>query len=636
MSARPDLAAIIAKNEAYWSTFKPEPAFKPAHILEAIKHRAFEEINAATMRHFDDREADQKKWFEGETPAVCDWNPETPLIEGDSRTLADHLRLARARVSDMQIDADATADLEAAAQEEAYHETRRIEAELERLQHQRESTYTRHCRNRTGETRTDEQHAKKTEEQSQLIEDSLEIALRLTAADRPALGTGPQTYIVTMLTEVAKPCINVRKRAIIPCVAAEKRAPLSRAAEFLLRTPSHKWDQFCTFTHGKRVQIDPVSAGWELRQAFVELHRKLSRLNSQPFMKLYGAEMLLRASEIGGLKDDKGELKRDEQGRVTAHPHAHCLIHFARFLSRDDMADWTRCVWAFWDAHWSIDGALEKIREAIKYCIKPADQKALSNAELAALDIALFKLHRVQAMGELKEHIRIRRETCLTVRKEWRAGKADRELLPVVLPDWNARKRDRKETLDQKRKKKLRAHLQKVRKNSRRLSLQELNRERREEWLKANAKHIEKHAQGDLFGPPMPPPPPEPVELKELPLGPAKAIRPPAVFRNRIVARLAPSFYDGPVSQPALLVWSDRPPSREDIRGMLSQSFVRPAIEAVRKQFDEAVASRVARPPEVRVHTSPVTVRPEKPRPAFLPALLRPSTWEKSAAPAAN
>ena len=554
---------------------------------------------------------------EGANPAICDTPPDlaAQMIE-----LA-HLYNEQRERDFTELDALADIEAQLAAQRE-------FEAS-ESIHAIRESTYIRHVKNRAGKVVSQEAADKARESRAQLDEDTVDMALKLESVGRASFGSGPQAWIVAPISGHVKPLVNVRKRAIFPSAAAQKRAPMVNALELLLRRKEHRFDQFCTFTSGQRVPLKVETEGAEVREGLAALHRKISKLNGQRFMKEYGARIIFRASELGGLIDEKtGELKKDAEGNWTLHLHAHCLINFKRFLSRRDMAAWTKAVWRFWKDRWSIDGAIEKVREACKYCVKPAEQRMLSPMELKALDTALFKLHRVQALGQLREHIRYRRENCLTVKREERVirqnGKAVVVSLPVVLPDWNARKRNRLTTAEQQERAKR-------------------NKARREAE-KTRLAAVERGSLCEPFGPENP----RQAEMlrwdtetaieavltaQEPPrkrLAPPERImprRPRAVFKNRIAARLSPAPYFGRVAEPALFVWSDE---RPDVSLLRREPLVAEIVAAASPLIAAAKAA-IAREPRVSVsvHTSPVTVHADPPRTAVFPALMRPETWQK-------
>lgn len=622
--SRPDLAWQIAANLEYWKNAPAQEHYEPRDCFERANHR----MAMALGSRIRDSDTTPNAGFDPaeRLPAACDIAPELA---------AQYAAIGKAY--NREREAMRGDYFEKQREDEELAKNRATLAELEQINGLRESTYVRHCRNRAGEVISEDAFTRSRDGRAQLEEDTIELALRLEAAGRPALGSGPQAWIVDPISGDARPLVNVRKRAILPTAAAEKRAPVIAALELLLRRRDHKFDLFCTFTGGRRVPLKTATYGLEVRTALQDLHRKLSKLNAQPFMRRAKASIIFRSSELGGLFDDTGRENRDAEGNWTLHTHAHCLIHFERFLPKKQMKAWTHAVWDFWGAHWSIDGALEKVREACKYVVKPGEQKHLNPAELAALDAALFRLHRVQPLGELREQIRARRESCLTVKRERRAQRGDggeraSELVPVVLPDWNARKANRVRTPPERRANgaTVRAITPPNAPNAGAITTpSEAN---------AGAFNAPDGAtvQGDLlrwspelraYAPPITPNAPETPRR-------SPPQRPPITFRNRVVARLSPAPYFDRVTTPGLLVWSDQRPDLEAIRAL---PFVSQIVEAVGAQVRDARASLTRADTRARacvsVHTNPVTVRADPggpPRTPMLPALCKPQAWQKT------
>jgi hypothetical protein len=239
-----------------------------------------------------------------------------------------------------------------------------------------------------------------------------------------------------------------RRCMILPGVAAAVRRPMLKAVEYFLeRNP------FCrmwVFSSGKRVAVE------ELRARVRELHRRLSELNSQPFMRDLGVEIVLRSTELGtpeihsATKDKArlrkergrfGEIERDDDGRALYHVHAHCLIHLSRGFVRP--ADWSALVakvGAFWGHYWSAgeydsngnaDSIVRNARELCKYVTKPGALLKLSGKELVALFEATRRLKFVQPMGALAEEMRIRDEArprIVLVKGETSEGRVWREV----------------------------------------------------------------------------------------------------------------------------------------------------------------------------------------------------------------
>ena len=330
---------------------------------------------------------------------------------------------------------------------------------------------------------------------------------------------------------------------------------------------------------------------------------------------------------------------RDDRGLWLYHPHMHALLHLSRKLDpaqparragfdnngnpskkpehqtgRDAVPSGLdrlkNQIGNFWgDGWWGIDGKIEKVRECCKYVGKPADLRRMSGLELLGLDDALSRLHLVQPLGELKEHIRARRESVLKAVRESRTvnhdGERVREKALIVRPDWNCRKEHRRPV--------------------RKAPAPVVTPWEEQPMTQLAANHFATIAAGAdeiaeiagrmtqaglTF---------EAPEVETPAAAPEARPAPSYNIANRIVARLSPAPYFDRVATPALYVWNyDGKP--ETLKKIQEHPAVAPMMKAVAAQMEEG-RRRAAM---LHVHTSPVTVRnPADP----LPGLLTPAAW---------
>lgn len=276
--------------------------------------------------------------------------------------------------------------------------------------------------------------ARKDAERAALADQSHEIARKLESQNVPAYRAEKWnlwTYGVHSGEWDAIP--QFRRIAFLPAVAAQIRAPILRALEFWLQCHPH--DRFWTFTSGPRCRMSKI------RRRVRELHRRISQLNAEPFMKEAGAQIVFRSTELGSVETrrvngepDGGEIKRTRRGKLLFHPHAHCLLHLSKGrLSPSAWRALLKNVWKFWRHHWDDGGVIRTAREAVKYVTKPGQVAALTPAECAGLYAQLRRLKLVHAMGQLAEEISARRDRRETLLREqtgdgyvWR-----------VVKDWN-------------------------------------------------------------------------------------------------------------------------------------------------------------------------------------------------------
>lgn len=314
------------------------------------------------------------------------------------------------------------------------------------------SLYMGLCRAETGLTIPAEEITKQRAALDLLKSQSHELAKRLEANGVTAYRETPFSlwhYFVHSRHLEMVPAF--RRICLLPYVAAMIRAPMLAAVEaWLERNP---FSRFWTFTSGQRVRTCDV------RQRVKDLHRKLSTLNAQPFMKAAGVEMVFRSTELGtpetspsgNANGDSGTIERDADGAPTFHVHAHTIVHLTK--GRIPPQRWeklVRDVWTFWRDHWDADGSIRNARECVKYVSKPGDMLKLSGPELADLSRALYRLKLVQPMGALAEEIAKRKEKG---HRLIRTRTPDGRVYKAV-PDWNksASRTEREKNMEAARK----------------------------------------------------------------------------------------------------------------------------------------------------------------------------------------
>lgn len=215
-----------------------------------------------------------------------------------------------------------------------------------------------------------------------------------------------------------------RRIMFLPVVAQQIRAPMLAALEFWLSR--NAFARFWTFTTGTKTRLCDV------RVRCQELHRRLSKLNAQPFMRAAGASLVFRSTELGTpellntarAKDaGAGNIDRDDAGTVLFHVHAHTVVHLNAQLEKPAFRALLASVKKFWVHNWDDGGSIRSAREACKYVTKPGAMLKLSGAELVELQTQLSRLKMVQPLGRLKDEITARTAAKLRlVRQETKDG----------------------------------------------------------------------------------------------------------------------------------------------------------------------------------------------------------------------
>ena len=181
----------------------------------------------------------------------------------------------------------------------------------------------------------------------------------------------------------------------------------------------NKWDRYWVITAGERCNVD------DLRDRIQWLHRRISKLNSQPFMKDAGVSIAFRASEI---------TVKIEDSEATYHPHANCLIHLEKKLPKNEWKKLLSQARDFIGHHFSDSGAVMNHREICKYITKPADLKKLTPNELAELFHAVTRLRMVAPMGGFKAQLSSFKDNKLKLIRKV----TDDGTQWAVVNDWNA------------------------------------------------------------------------------------------------------------------------------------------------------------------------------------------------------
>ena len=225
---------------------------------------------------------------------------------------------------------------------------------------------------------------------NQLRKDSYEIADLLEEAGVSMYDEKKDLWKVGIFSGTVERLPNFRANKFIPEVAGMKRAKMLSALEYYLERNPHS--RMWVFTNGERCKVE------NLRTRFEQMHRDLSKLNAEKFMKNAGVRIVFRASEVGSVKvsDSSGPLY---------HPHAHCIVTMSRKLSRAKWSALLARVRSFWSWHFADARAIGNVREVVKYCAKPADLKLLVPGELKDVFYALAGLHLVQPMGEFRKFL---------------------------------------------------------------------------------------------------------------------------------------------------------------------------------------------------------------------------------------
>jgi len=277
--------------------------------------------------------------------------------------------------------------------------------------------YLEICRAQTGRVLPLDVQERRNAERLLLLGQSYRIAEALESQGIRAFGPSKLSLVGVLSGEVVE-LPDFRNIVFIPSVAQRKRHAMLKHLEYFMQ--KHPFSRMWVFTSGERVELSGV------RERIGQLHRRLSKLNAETFLKAAGIEIVFRSTELG-------EIGRNDSGEPTFHVHAHAIVYLRRKLPADRWTEVLGAVRRWWKHHFADSQRIQQAREACKYVVKPGDLEQLYASELAALHHQLFKLHMVQCLGELQEQRQKIEDTkCRLVRLQEGLGTSWH-----VVPDWN-------------------------------------------------------------------------------------------------------------------------------------------------------------------------------------------------------
>lgn len=312
---------------------------------------------------------DEKGVASAGTPTTPDRASSLAGNQNSQRTYVLH----RPGVKPRAVDADASVSEHGAAAVDDLSAAERVFLEI--------------CKAQTGRELPEDIKERQNEARALLLAQSYRIADALESQGIRAYGPSKLSLVGVLSGEVVE-LPDFRNIVFIPSVAQRKRHKMLKHLEFFMQ--EHPFSRMWVFTSGDRVPLEGV------RERITWLHRRLSKLNAQPFFQALGVKIVFRSTELG-------EVRRDESDKATFHIHAHVIVHLEKKLSKERWSELLRNVRDWWKHHFSDAKCIQQAREACKYVVKPGDLDQLTDAELAELHHELFRLHLVQCLGSFKD-----------------------------------------------------------------------------------------------------------------------------------------------------------------------------------------------------------------------------------------
>ena len=188
-------------------------------------------------------------------------------------------------------------------------------------------------------------------------------------------------------SRIVKEITNYRNINFFPEVAQKNRSKLCKDLNyFIQRNPKAR---MLTITTGVRCTQK------ELKYRCQKFHRLISRANSLPVMKDFGAKVEFRTTELG-------EIVPLANGEISVHPHMHLVYTLERKLTRGRWNKFLKSLHSYFGTNLSDDGFIKTAREFVKYCVKPNDLDELNAVQLKKLYESTQGIRLTEALHEFR------------------------------------------------------------------------------------------------------------------------------------------------------------------------------------------------------------------------------------------
>jgi hypothetical protein len=294
---------------------------------------------------------------------------------------------------------------------------------------ERASLYLGYCKKETGDTIPDDVLLEHRRADLLLDEQTAGLAQKLEAGGYQAYRRdGSRTFRVFVHSRHIEEIPPLRRVVILPSIAKKLRRKMLLNLEYFIQENEHC--RMWTFTSGPRVNV------LDLRERIQYLHRRISQLNAQPFMRDAGVSLVFRSTELGLPKlfhvEQFGEIEQ-ENGEFFFHPHAHCLAKFSKYLHPNQFEKLLSDVKNFWGHHWDDAGEIHDANELCKYIVKPSTLLNVDQDTVVALARAVFRLKLCVPLGAFKDVFHVLKANSKQVISE---PTHDGPVLRQIL-DWN-------------------------------------------------------------------------------------------------------------------------------------------------------------------------------------------------------
>ena len=248
---------------------------------------------------------------------------------------------------------------------------------------------------------------------NKLNEQSYLVAKKLEEQGIQAFVENDMT-VIGLHSGMSKQLEGFRNITFIPSVAKMRRAPEVKFVQYCLQ--EHQMARAWTITSGPRVIIpkrktaelgalsemaaevceaDHQAGIHRAREKFSQMTRRISRLNSESFMKEVGAEFTYWSKEFG-------EVVETDDG-LSIHPHLHAVLIMKKgAIQKHRWSNLLKRIQAYLGAYSKDCGIIQNPREFVKYCVKPDDLTELPSSCVADLYQVTRHMRMQQPLGEFR------------------------------------------------------------------------------------------------------------------------------------------------------------------------------------------------------------------------------------------
>lgn len=204
----------------------------------------------------------------------------------------------------------------------------------------------------------------------QLREQSEQVVERLERMGIQGRLTRGDVAYVGLVSGQAEPATDYRNCNLIPTQQTRNIRSMLRNVQYLVDT-----------TKPGRLRMLVVSDGWtpllEYRENHMASCRRMSKFSAHPKLKEYGIKL-----QFYNVEDT---IHRNADGVAMLNLHHHVLFRSDKYLGKKKWKEFMKFARDYFPKGYVHDSKVEKAKEVVKYCFKPAEFDLLTDEEFAEL-----------------------------------------------------------------------------------------------------------------------------------------------------------------------------------------------------------------------------------------------------------